>query len=49
MNICIEMEQDNSQSSGNEEPPYTVVVQIPNPYGETTGEFLFLHSFGNSC
>lgn len=32
------MEQTESQSgSGNEEAPYTVVVQIPNPYGDSSG------------
>ena len=36
------MEQGDSQSSGNEEAPYTVVVQIPNPYGETAGNSLFV-------
>lgn len=32
------MEQGEGQSSGNEESaPYTVVVQIPNPYGDSSG------------
>ena len=32
------MEQGEGQSSGNEETaPYTVVVQIPNPYGDSSG------------
>ena len=30
------MEQGEGQSSGNEETPYTVVVQIPNPYGDSS-------------
>ncbi len=34
------MEQGEGQSSGNEESaPYTVVVQIPNPYGDSSGNF----------
>lgn len=33
------MEQGEGQSSGNEETaPYTVVVQIPNPYGDSSGQ-----------
>lgn len=33
------MEQAEGQSSGNEEnAPYTVVVQIPNPYGDSPGK-----------
>jgi hypothetical protein len=34
------MEQGEGQSSGNEETPYTVVVQIPNPYGDSSGIML---------
>lgn len=37
------MEQGEGQSSGNEETPYTVVVQIPNPYGDSSGLVDFIH------
>ena len=36
------MEQAEGQSSGNEETPYTVVVQIPNPYGDSSGIYSML-------
>ena len=44
-----EMEQGDSQSSGNEEAPYTVVVQIPNPYGEAAGEDEFCFNSTSQC
>lgn len=30
--------EGEGQGSGNEETPYTVVVQIPNPYGDSSGK-----------
>lgn len=41
------MEQGEGQSSGNEETaPYTVVVQIPNPYGDSSGTDIYFNSLG---
>jgi hypothetical protein len=42
------MEQGEGQSSGNEETPYTVVVQIPNPYGDSSGIVVCNYPFKNS-